>query len=45
MYIKYRVFFNINWVEDNEILKFQRFFPKNFNVKTQIELMFATHAV
>ena len=40
MHIKYSVFVNIYWVEDNEILKFQRIFAKHFNVKSQIKSMF-----
>ena len=37
MYFKYHVFVNINWVENTEVLKFQRYFAKHFNVKNEIK--------
>ena len=33
------------WVEDNEVLKFQRISAKHFDLKNQIKSMFATHTV
>ena len=45
MYIKYRVFININWIGDNEVLKLQRISSKHFNVKNQIKSVLATHTI
>ena len=41
MYIKYGVFASINWVEDNEVLKFQRISAIHFIVKNKIKPVFA----